>query len=385
MAFDSDRHRARPTHARARRDRRPGQTRGVAAPRRQNRGRRSESRSRAWRCSSNACILASGTKIARIEPCRGLSENSPRSSRASTWRTVSRRLRPTSSFLPCSDSVGIADELSTRRITDWPPTAASSSARPSLSSASLPDGAFTRSRPWNRQNRSSTAVYLHARRTAAAFLRCDKAFDKDQRNGIAERARELFPEESLSHNDAIGSAQPLQDEVAEACADRDAHHQRTGQHRDRNGYAADNSEIRTPVMTKASAPQSAGFHRSQATRCSFRSTRSKRMGNRAARSALCVTTIRIACCFCCSSKQQRRDRFGRSPIEIARRLVAQQEQGTTDQRASQCHALLLAAGQLARKVCDAVRKSDLVDQQGARARRRRNQPALRALERARSR
>ena len=189
-------------------DERP--TRGVCAPPQRYRAPAIRIAFARSRCSSSVCILPSGTKMARTDPWRGLSENSPRSSRASTSRTVSRTLRPTSSFLPCSDSVGIADEFSTRRTTDWPAFASSSAA------SAFAQQRLVRSRRLHALEAVEAPepivdrVHLHARRAASALLRRDEPFGDDQRHGLLERARQLLAEESLRHDDAIGPAEPLQ-------------------------------------------------------------------------------------------------------------------------------------------------------------------------------
>ena len=74
------------------------------------------------------------------------------------------------------------------------------------------------------------------------------------------------------------------------------------------------------------------------------------MGNRAASSALCVTTIEHGLLLLLQIEQQRGDRLGGGAIEIACRLVAQQQPRAAHQRAGQRDALLLAARQLARQM-----------------------------------
>ena len=109
------------------------------------------------------------------------------------------------------------------------------------------------------------------------------------------------------------------------------------------------------------------------------------MGNRAASSALCVTTIRMACCFCLQVEQQRGHGVGRRAIEIAGRLVAQQQPRPADQRARDRDALLLAARQLAGPMIDAMRRARPARRAHAHARRCRRRPGPPASARARSR
>ena len=117
-------------------------------------------------------------------------------------------------------------------------------------------------------------VHLHARGAASALLRRNEAFGNNQRHGRLERARQLLAEESLRHDDAIGPAEPLKNQIAQTGADRYADHQRAGEHGHRDGDTGDDGEIRAPVMTKAAAPEVLAFIAGYATRCSFRSTRS---------------------------------------------------------------------------------------------------------------
>src|SRR3954454_5991070 len=53
--------------------------------------------------------------------------------------------------------------------------------------------------------------------------------------------------------------------------------------------------------------------------------------------------------------------FAMSGVEVARRLIGQDQLGLTDQCASDRDALLLAAGQLSRTMLRAVRNPDLVE------------------------
>jgi hypothetical protein len=57
--------------------------------------------------------------------------------------------------------------------------------------------------------------------------------------------------------------------------------------------------------------------------------------------------------------QQLDDRFAVGRVEVAGRLVGEQDEGLTRQRSGDRDALLLTAGQLARKVFRAVRHADL--------------------------
>ncbi len=61
-------------------------------------------------------------------------------------------------------------------------------------------------------------------------------------------------------------------------------------------------------------------------------------------------------------EQQRRDRVGRCAIEIAGRLIAQQQSRTANERARQRDTLFLAARELTRKMRHAMRQPDLIDQ-----------------------
>ena len=122
-------------------------------------------------------------------------------------------------------------------------------------------GAFTRSRPWKRQNRSSTPYTCT--RDARRPLSCSVTNPSATTSGTAcsNAPASCSRKNPCDTDDAIGPAEPLQHEVAQARAHRDADHQRAGEHRDRNGDAADDREIRAPVMTQAAATKSAGLHR----------------------------------------------------------------------------------------------------------------------------
>ena len=61
-------------------------------------------------------------------------------------------------------------------------------------------------------------------------------------------------------------------------------------------------------------------------------------------------------------EEERRHRVGRSAIEIARRLVAQQEPWPPDECPCERHALFFTPRELARQVCHPVREPDLFDQ-----------------------
>ena len=68
-------------------------------------------------------------------------------------------------------------------------------------------------------------------------------------------------------------------------------------------------------------------------------------------------------------EEQRRDGVGRLGVEVARRLVAQQQLRLSDQRARDGDALFLAAGQLRGPMTQAAAEPDAIEQR-LRARRR---------------
>ena len=118
---------------------------------------------------------------------------------------------------------------------------------------------------------------------------------KDLRKPVVGRkfTRELFSKKPGGHNDVVGLAEPPDDEVTEAGADRHADNERAGQHGDGNRHTGYDGKIGAPVMGEAPAKKDAGAH-VQAIRLSRQSASSKRCSNLAARSALCVTTIKMA-------------------------------------------------------------------------------------------
>jgi len=62
------------------------------------------------------------------------------------------------------------------------------------------------------------------------------------------------------------------------------------------------------------------------------------------------------------AQQKRRHAVGRCPIEIPRRLIAQQQPRTADQRPRKSHPLLFASRKLGRNVIDARTQPNLLDQ-----------------------
>src|SRR5688500_8971141 len=104
------------------------------------------------------------------------------------------------------------------------------------------------------------AVHLDARRAASAFLRANEPFRHNQRYGPLERGPQLLAKESLRYHDATGVTTPVETEVAQAGTTRYTAHQRPRQYGNRNGDAADDREICTPVMTEASTADGACLH-----------------------------------------------------------------------------------------------------------------------------
>src|SRR5690348_16987548 len=135
---------------------------------------------------------------------------------------------------------------------------------------------------------------------------CHHAIDRDQRTRRADTARgehaglqkifrELLAKEAGRRNEVIRAAEPLRNEITQTAAYRLANQQRARQHRDRNRDAEHYHDVRLPVVSEAALYQASSTHHA-GSRCWLRS--SKRWGKRAARSALCVTTIRIV--FACA-------------------------------------------------------------------------------------
>ena len=81
------------------------------------------------------------------------------------------------------------------------------------------------------------------------------------------------------------------------------------------------------------------------------------LGNREASAALCVTTISIVCCRACRDEQL--GDVSAARIEVAGRLVAEQQPRAADQRARDRDALALAARELGRPMIDAIGEADL--------------------------
>src|SRR6185436_18112504 len=79
----------------------------------------------------------------------------------------------------------------------------------------------------------------------------------------------------------------------------------------------------------------------------------KSLSQRRARSGLCVTRIVVI-----PLSEQVEHRLSRGRVEIAGRLVGEQEAGASGEGARDRHALLLAAGQSARSVRTPIGESD---------------------------
>ena len=78
--------------------------------------------------------------------------------------------------------------------------------------------------------------------------RCDGGEGRRKRGIRLEIRRKLLPEESGRDDHLIGAAETMEDEVAEAAADRIANQERAGEHGDRRGNAGDHGKVGTPVI-----------------------------------------------------------------------------------------------------------------------------------------
>ena len=85
---------------------------------------------------------------------------------------------------------------------------------------------------------------------------------------------------------------------------------------------------------------------------------------RAAARGSCVTMTMVLPCFVIERVKQVEDFIARLAVEIAGRLVAQQDARIGDDRARDADALFLAAGQLARLVLRAIGESDQRERRG---------------------
>ena len=97
-----------------------------------------------------------------------------------------------------------------------------------------------------------------------------------------------------------------------------------------------------------------------------------RRGMRAAKSGLCVTTTHGHAALAVELDDELVHLLAGVGVEVAGRLVGEEHARLHDERARQRHALLLAAGQLARAMGQAVAEADAIEQLlGARGRPRR--------------
>ena len=78
-----------------------------------------------------------------------------------------------------------------------------------------------------------------------------------ERGMRSDRVGKLPAEERRGSDDQIGSAEPLQHEIAQAAADGVADEQRAGQHGHRRGDAQDDRHVGTPVIRQAAKDEPA--------------------------------------------------------------------------------------------------------------------------------
>ena len=273
---------------------------------------------------------------------------------------MSRTERPTSSFRPCSDSVGIADELSTRSTTDWPARRGQLGGKRLAQQRLVPGPARRPVEAVKPPEAIVDGIHLNARGRRPLVLIGDKPFHHDERRGpslpesAALASAELLAEESRRQHDVIGLAEPLQNQIAQARAHRHADHQRAGEHRDGNRHTGDDGEVGPPVVAEAAAKK-CGW-RIGRLRDTLQLAIAQLEADRKPRGKLGAVRHddQNRVLLLLQLEQERGDRVGRFPIEIARRLVAQQQTRPSDQRARQRHALLLTSGQLSRAMIDAV-------------------------------
>ena len=215
---------------------------------------------------------------------------------------------------------------------------------------------------------------------------------------------QILAEETGPEQGVVDAAEPVQGQVAQAAANGVAHHQRAGQHGGRDRRGQHDGDVRAPVVAQAGqgsagmrgshgvSPRppvaasggtgSAGIRRNErqprpqspaagrgpgagAASPSWPARNSTRRGNRAASSRLCVTTIRALSSSPWSSSSRSATGARRLRVQVARRLVAQEQARPVDHRPHDRGPLPLAARQLRRPVIDAGAEAYPL-QQGAR-------------------
>ena len=154
----------------------------------------------------------------------------------------------------------------------------------------------------------------------------------------------------------IGVAEPRHRQLAQARLHRRADDQRAGQHRHRDRHAGDDGQVGAPVVAQATQGQRRRRH------ASFPSTSRNCRPQRAASSGLWVTIDRDGLQLCVQLEEQRRHALRRLAIEVAGRLVAEHQRRLAHQRPRDRHALLLAAGQLRRRMIEPLRQPDAIEQ-----------------------
>ena len=150
-------------------------------------------------------------------------------------------------------------------------------------------------------------------------------------------------------------AETLESEAGEAAPHRLAHQQGAREGGHGGGHPQHHRHVGAPEVGEAAPAEGGEAHRSpQATGSRRRPTRRRRSAKRAARSLLWVTRTRMVCSRRVQLEEQVGHGRGRGPVEVAGRLVAEQETRPQDEGARQGRPLSFPAGELGRTVVEAL-------------------------------
>ena len=179
-------------------------------------------------------------------------------------------------------------------------------------------------------------VDQHVARTAAARLFGHDAGQREERTGLEiangpdgpDRRRQILrqtlAERARADDRLIGRPKPLEGALLQAPPHRFTDEQGARQHRYRGGDAEDDRNVRARRSGEGCGGPGSG---SASSRLEVLPHEAPAFREAPARSALWVTTTRIVCSRRCRSQQDRRDRLRGRGVEVAGRLVAQEQRG----------------------------------------------------------
>ena len=152
-----------------------------------------------------------------------------------------------------------------------------------------------------------------------------------------------------SADNGLGAPEPAERDLAQAAPHRIADDQRAREHRGCRRNAEQHGQIRPPVEREAAGDEGQAGHAERPV------VHLDSVAETAPASAtLCVTTMSMVWRAACRSSSSDATASAADAIEVARRLVAQEQHGIADQRAREGGPLLLAPGQLRRAMIQSI-------------------------------